>query len=60
MGVPLTTEEYVKRHKADLQALGFDIQFLAFVFFLLDIKGGDVIIKGTERSVYKALCLNIG
>ena len=31
MGVPLTTEEYVKRHKADLQALGFDIQFLAFV-----------------------------
>ena len=24
MGVPLTTEEYVKRHKADLQALGFD------------------------------------
>ena len=29
-GVPLTKEEFVKRHKADLQALGFDIQFLAF------------------------------
>lgn len=42
MGVPLTKEEFVKRHKADLQALGFDIQFLAFVIFLLDIKGGDV------------------
>lgn len=38
MGVPLTKEEFVKRHKADLQALGFDIQFLAFVIFLLDIK----------------------
>lgn len=43
MGVPLTTEEFIRRHKADLQALGFDIQFLAFVNFLLDIKGGDVI-----------------
>ena len=55
MGVPLTTEEFVKRHKADLQALGFDIQFLAFVIFLLDIKGGDVIKYETEDD-FVVLC----
>lgn len=55
MGVPLTTEEYVKRHKADLQALGFDIQFLAFVIFLLEIKGGDVIKYETEDD-FVVLC----
>lgn len=43
MGEPLTTEEFISRHKADLQACGFDIQFVAFVNFLFDIKGGDVI-----------------
>lgn len=43
MGTPLTTEEFVKLHKADLQACGYDIQFVAFVNFLLDNKGGDVI-----------------
>ena len=31
MGVPLTTEEFISRHKADLQACGFDTQFVAFV-----------------------------
>ena len=31
MGVPLTIEEFIRRHKADLQACGFDIQFIAFV-----------------------------
>ena len=51
MGVPLTTEEFVKRHKADSQALGYDIQFLAFVIFLLDIKGGDVIKYETEDDI---------
>lgn len=55
MGVSLTTEEFVKRHKADLQALGFDIQFLAFVIFLLDIKGGDVIKYETEDD-FVVLC----
>lgn len=30
MGVPLTTEEFIRRHKADLQACGFDTQFVAF------------------------------
>lgn len=30
MGVPLTTEEFIRRHKADLQACGFDIQLIAF------------------------------
>lgn len=51
MGVPLTTEEFVKRHKADLQSLGFDIQFLAFVNFLLDIKGGDAIAYEKEDDI---------
>lgn len=51
MGVPLTTEEFVKRHKADLQALGFDIQFLAFVNFLLNIKGGDIITYEKEDDI---------
>ncbi len=55
MGVPLTKEEFVKRHKADLQALGFDIQFFAFVIFLLDIKGGDVIKYETEDD-FVVLC----
>ena len=51
MGVPLTTEEFVKRHKADLQACGFDIQFLAFVNFLFIIKGGDVITYEKEDDI---------
>jgi hypothetical protein len=38
MGTPLTTEEFVKLHKADLQACGYDIQFVAFVNFLLDLR----------------------
>lgn len=51
MGVPLTTEEFINRHKADLQACGFDIQFIAFVNFLLDIKGGDVIAYEKEDDI---------
>ena len=51
MGVPLTTEEFVKRHKADLQACGFDIQFLTFVNFLFIIKGGDVITYEKEDDI---------
>lgn len=51
MGVPLTTEEFINRHKADLQACGFDIQFIAFVNFLLDIKGGDVITYEKEDDI---------
>lgn len=51
MGVPLTTEEFIRRHKADLQACGFDIQFVAFVNFLFDIKGGDVIAYETEDDI---------
>lgn len=51
MGVPLTTEEFVKLHKADLQACGFDVQFVAFVIFLLDIKGGDVITYEQEDDI---------
>ena len=51
MGVPLTTDEFISRHKADLQACGFDIQFIAFVNFLLDIKGGDVIEYEKEDDI---------
>lgn len=51
MGAPLTTEEFINRHKADLQACGFDIQFIAFVNFLLDIKGGDVITYEKEDDI---------
>lgn len=43
MGAPLTKEDFLKRHQADLQAAGFDIQFTAFVDYLFDLKGGDVI-----------------
>lgn len=43
MGAPLTKEDFLKRHQADLQAAGFDIQFAAFVDYLFDLKGGDVI-----------------
>lgn len=51
MGVPLTTEKFISRHKADLQACGFDIQFVAFVNFLFDIKGGDVIAYEKEDDI---------
>lgn len=51
MGTPLTTEEFVKLHKADLQACGYDIQFVAFVNFLLDLKGGDVITYEQEDDI---------
>ena len=51
MGIPLTTEEFISRHKADLQACGFDTQFVAFVNFLFDIKGGDVIAYETEDDI---------
>ena len=51
MGAPSTTEEFIKRHKADLQACGFDIQFIAFVNFLLDTQGGDVITYEREDDI---------
>ena len=51
MGAPSTTEEFIKRHKADLQACGFDIQFIAFVNFLLDTQGGDVITYEMEDDI---------
>lgn len=30
MGVPLITEEFIRRHEADLQACGSDTQLIAF------------------------------
>lgn len=44
MGQPLTTEEFITRHSASLQSLGFDIQFAAFIHYLLKIKCGDEIV----------------
>lgn len=44
MGQPLTTEEFIARHSAGLQSLGFDIQFAAFIYYLLKMKGGDEIV----------------
>ena len=38
MGAPLTKEDFLKRHQADLQAAGFGIQFTAFVDYLFDLK----------------------
>lgn len=49
--MPLTKEDFLKRHQADLQANGFDIQFAAFVDYLFDLKGGDVIIYEGEDDI---------
>lgn len=51
MGKPLTKEEFLKRHQADLQANGFDIQFAAFVDYLFDLKGGDIITYEGEDDI---------
>lgn len=51
MGVPLTKEDFLKRHQADLQANGFDIQFAAFVDYLFDLKGGDIITYEGEDDI---------
>lgn len=51
MGMPLTKEDFLKRHQADLQANGFDIQFAAFVDYLFDLKGGDVITYEGEDDI---------
>lgn len=49
--MPLTKEDFLKKHQADLQANGFDIQFAAFVDYLFDLKGGDVITYEGEDDI---------
>lgn len=51
MGQPLTTEEFITRHSAGLQSLGFDIQFAAFIFYLLKIQCGDEIVYENEDDL---------
>ena len=51
MGQPLTTEEFITRHSASLQSLGFDIQFAAFIFYLLKIQCGDEIVYEREDDL---------
>lgn len=51
MGKPLSTEEFITRHSASLQSLGFDIQFAAFVYYLLSMKAGDQIIYENEDDI---------
>lgn len=51
MGEPITMDEFISRHKADLQQAGFDDQFASFVYFLLNIDGGDEIVYEKEDDI---------
>lgn len=51
MGKPLSTEEFIERHSALKQAQGFDVQFVAFVYYLLKINGGDSIVYEKEDDI---------
>lgn len=51
MGKPATVDEFISRHKADLQQAGFDDQFGCFVYFLLSIEGGDEIVYEKEDDI---------
>lgn len=51
MGEPVTVDEFISRHKADLQQAGFDDQFASFIYFLLTIDGGDEIVYEREDDI---------
>lgn len=51
MGKPATVDEFISRHKADLQQAGFDDQFASFAYFLLCIDGGDEIFYEKEDDI---------
>lgn len=51
MGKPATVDEFISRHKADLQQAGFDDQFGCFVYILLTIDGGDKIVYEKEDDI---------
>ena len=48
MGKPLTKEEFVLRHSAFFQNIGFDVQFAAFIYYALDLGYEDVISYESE------------
>lgn len=37
MKVPATKEEFISRHSAYFQSIGFDEQFAAFIYYMLDL-----------------------
>lgn len=43
MKAPLTKEEFISRHSAYFQSIGFDEQFAAFIYYMLDLGYEDVI-----------------
>lgn len=55
MGKPLSTEEFIERHSALKQEQGFNIQFVAFVYYLLGLKAGDSIFYEKEDDIVVTL-----
>lgn len=43
MSAPVTKEEFIARHSAYFQSIGFDEQFAAFIYYMLDLGYEDVI-----------------
>ena len=43
MGVPITQEEFISHHSAYFQSIGFDVQYAAFIYYMLDLGYEDVI-----------------
>ena len=43
MGAPVTKEEFISRHSAYFQGIGFDVQYAAFIYYTLDLGYEDII-----------------
>lgn len=43
MKAPVTKEEFISRHSAYFQSIGFDEQFSAFIYYMLDLGYEDII-----------------
>lgn len=43
MSAPVTKEEFIARHSAYFQSIGFDEQFAAFIYYMLDLGYEDII-----------------
>lgn len=43
MGNPISKEEFISRHSAFFQSIGFDVQFAAFIYYMLDLHFEDTI-----------------
>ena len=50
MSKPLTKEEFIIRHSAYFQSIGFDVQFAAFIYYSLDIGYEDAIHYENEED----------